>query len=573
MVQSRVGSVNAHDLTLPPTSGTLCNPPAADAAMPHSNRSARLDALLKSGRLSRRDLLGTMAGLGLSGALGAMLPARALAQAAHRFVGYPFALGVASGYPRADGFTLWTRLAPAPLQADGGIERDAMIAVDWQVAEDESFGKVVAEGRVRAVHELAYSVHVDVIGLRPDRAYFYRFIAGDAVSPTGRSRSAPAADASPRALKFAFGSCQHYEQGHFDSYRQLVADGPDLMIFLGDYIYESSWGDELVRRHMGGEPYTLEEYRVRHAQYKTDPGLQAAHAALPWLVTWDDHEVDNDPAVDEAEHLDPRFLLRRAAAYQAYYEHMPLPRAMRPRVDGSLPLYTSVDYGQLARFFVLDLRQYRSAMACPDPFKGGGSTTLDPAACADLEAPGRSLLGPEQERWLKSGLEQSSARWNVIAQQTQLSPMDQQGGAGKRIWTDGWDGYPASQRALIEALGNPQLLNPLVIGGDIHANVVANVVANVQADPWGEARTVAAEICGTSISSQGWPQERYDATLPDNPHVLYGRSDRRGYALVEIGRNAEVALRSPQTVKTPSSPVETVARFVVEGGVRGIRRA
>jgi alkaline phosphatase D len=536
--------------------------------MPHSHRSARLDLLLRSGRLSRRELLVALAGLGLSGTLGALAPGRAVAQALQRFVGYPFTLGVASGYPRADGFSLWTRLAPAPLQADGGIERDAMIPVQWQVAEDEDFGTVVAEGRVRAVHELAYSVHVDVIGLRPDRGYFYRFIAGDAVSPIGRSRSAPAAHASPRALKFAFGSCQHYEQGYFNCYPQIIADSPDLMLFLGDYIYESSWGEELVRRHMGGEPYTLEEYRVRHAQYKTDPGLQAAHAALPWVVTWDDHEVDNDPAVDESEHLDPRFLLRRAAAYQAYYEHMPLPRAMRPRVDGSLPLYTAFDYGQLARFFVLDLRQYRSAMACPDPFKGGGSTTLDPTGCAELEAAGRSLLGTEQERWLYTQLEASSARWNVVAQATQLSPMDLQAGPGKAIWTDGWDGYPASQRALIEALGNPKLSNPLVIGGDIHANVVANV----QADPCGEARTVAAEVCGTSISSQGWPQERYDKVLPDNPHLLYGRSDRRGYALVEIGRNAEVTLHSPQTVKTPTSPVETLARFVVEDGVRGIRR-
>jgi len=238
-------------------------------------------------------------------------------------------------------------------------------------------------------------------------------------------------------------------------------------------------------------------------------------------------------------------------------------------VDGSLPLHTIVDYGQLTRFFVLDLRQYRTAMACPDPFKGGGSTTLDPASCAELEAPGRSLLGAEQERWLYAGLQDSKARWNVIAQQTQMSPMDQQGGEGKKIWTDGWDGYPASQRALIEALGNPQLSNPLVIGGDIHANVVANV----QANPWGEAHTVAAEICGTSISSQGWSQELYDSAIGDNPHLLLGRSDRRGYALVEIGRNAEVQLRSPQTVKTPTSPVETLARFVVEDGVRGIRRA
>jgi alkaline phosphatase D len=534
--------------------------------MTESARSAKLDALLRSGQLSRRDLLRAAGSLGL---LGFAASSGLHAQSGYRFVADPFALGVASGYPTPDGFTLWTRLAPAPLQADGGMPRDENVVVNWQVAEDANFGKLVAEGRVRAVGELAHSVHVDVVGLRPDRAYFYRFIAGDAVSRSGRSRTAPAPDASPRALKFAFSSCQHFEQGYFNGYAQLLQDSPDLMIFLGDYIYESSWGYELVRRHLGGETYTLDEYRVRHAQYKTDADLQNAHAALPWLLTWDDHEVDNDPSADTSEHLDPRFLLRRAAAYQAYYEHMPLPQRMRPRVDGSMPIHTRVDFGGLASFFVLDDRQYRSAMACADPYKGGGSTTLDPASCSELSAPGRTLLGAEQEAWLYQGLSQSKARWNVIAQQTQLSPMDSKGGAGRSQWTDGWDGYPASQRALIEALGRPGLSNPLVIGGDIHANVVANV----QADPWGDARTVAAEICGTSMSSQGWPQSSYDAMLPDNPHVLMGRSDRRGYALVKLGGNAEVSLRSPQTVKTARSPVSTLAQFVVEDGVRGIRRA
>lgn len=534
--------------------------------MPHSNRSAHLDRLLRSGRLSRRELLQAAAGLGLVG-LG--LTGTLRAQEAARFVADPFQLGVASGYPTPDGFSLWTRLAPAPLQADGGIERDAIVTVQWQVAEDEAFGKVVAEGRARAVFELAHSVHVDVEGLRPDRLYHYRFIAGSALSRTGRTRTAPAPGAMPKALKFAFSSCQHYEQGHFNGYAQLLRDAPDLMVFLGDYIYENSWGDDLVRRHMGGEPYTLDEYRVRHAQYKTDPDLQNAHAVLPWLLTWDDHEVDNDPASDESEHVDPRFLLRRAAAYQAYYEHMPMPRRMRPRLDGSMPIYTRVDYGGLLRFFVLDDRQYRSAMACPDVSKGGGSTTLDASTCAMLEDPQRTMLGREQEAWLYAELAASDARWNVIAQQTLLSPMDNLAGAGRTVWTDGWDGYPHSQRALIEALARPGLSNPLVIGGDIHANLVANV----QSDPWGTARTVAAEVCGTSMASQGWPQSTYDVLRADNPHMLHANSDERGYALVEIGRDADIRLRSPETVKQRESAVRTVGHYVVENGVRGLRQA
>lgn len=534
--------------------------------MSRSPRSAHIDALLRSGRLSRRDLLLAAAGLGLTAWVS---PARLRAQGLARFVSDPFTLGAASGYPTADGFSLWTRIAPAPLQADGGMLRDEWVMVRWQVAEDERFAKIVAEGEVRAVPELAHSVHVDVAGLAPDRVYFYRFLAGQAQSPPGRSRTAPAVGAPVRRLKFAFSSCQHYEQGYFNGYRQLVADAPDLMVFLGDYIYESSWGHEPVRRHAGGEPYTLEEYRVRHAQYKLDPDLQRAHLALPWLLTWDDHEVDNDPASDTSEHHDPRFLFRRAAAYQAYFEHMPLPRRMRPRTDGSMPIYGRVDFGGLASFHILDDRQYRSSMACPEPTKRGGSTTLAVESCAELRDPARTMLGRAQEDWLYASLAQSRTRWNILAQQTLFTPKDDLAGPGRKVWTDGWDGYPVSQAALIEALARPELSNPLIIGGDIHANVVANV----QADPWAGTPIVAAEVCGTSMSSEGWPQERYDATMQENPHLLYGRSDRRGYALVELGRNAEVALRSPLTVKTPTSSVETLARFVVEDGVRGIKRA
>ena len=534
--------------------------------MPHSNRSAHLDALLRSGRLSRRDLLRAAGSLGL---IGFAASSGVLAQARPRFVADPFSLGVASGYPRADGFTLWTRLAPSPLLPDGGIHRDERIVVDWQVAEDEGFARIAAQGQVRAVGELAHSVHVDVAGLRPDRVYHYRFMAGDAVSRIGRSRTAPAAGTPARRLKFGFSSCQHYEQGWFNAYAGLLQDDPDLMIFLGDYIYESSWGDDLVRRHMGGESYTLDEYRVRHAQYKTDPDLQSAHALLPWLVTWDDHEVDNDPSAAEAEHLDPRFLLRRAAAYQAFYEHMPLPRQMRPRTDGSMPIHTRVDFGGLASFFVLDNRQYRSAMACPDPFKGGGSTSVYVDECPELGDPGRSLLGSAQEQWLDAGLAASTARFNVIAQQTLFSPRNDGVESRRKVWTDGWDGYPASQKRVLDALERPDLSNPLFIGGDLHATVVCNV----QSDPWADSPVLAAEVCSTSISSQGRPQERMDESARSNTHLQWARSDRRGYALVELGRNAEVTLRSPQTVKQARSQTETLARFVVEDGVRGIRRA
>src|SRR5690606_37543003 len=260
----------------------------------------------------------------------------------------------------------------------------------------------------RTVQELAHSVHVDVDGLAPDRPDFYRFLAQDEASPVGRTRTAPAAGALPQRLRCAIACCQHYEQGYFNPYRHLLDDAPDLVLFLGDYIYESSWGDELVRRHATPEPYDLAGYRVRHPQYRTDPDLQAAHAAMPWLVTWDDHELDNDWSAATTEHLDPRFLLRRAAAPPAYYQHMPLPRRMLPRADGPMPIHTTVDYGALARFVVLDERQHRTAPACPDPYKGGGSAYIDPS-CPELRDPARTMLGAGQERWLERQLGDSRA--------------------------------------------------------------------------------------------------------------------------------------------------------------------
>jgi alkaline phosphatase D len=500
-----------------------------------------------------------------------MLPSslRAQQSARIRFVGDPFALGVASGYPRTDGFTLWTRLAPLPLQADGGINPDEILPVAWQVAEDERFAKVVAQGVQRTVSELAHSVHVDVRGLRPGSAYFYRFLIGDEVSPTGRTRTAPAPGTDAR-LRFAIGSCQHYEQGYYAAYRHLLDDAPDLMVFLGDYIYESSWGDDLVRRHATGEPYDLAGYRVRHAQYKTDPDLQRAHGAMPWLCTWDDHEVDNDLAGDQSEYLDPRLLMRRAAAYQAYYEHMPLPATMRPRIDGGLRLHTDIAWGDTARIFMLDGRQYRTAQACPDPLKGGGGRTVEIAECPGLDAPDRTFLGSKQHRWLAQGLAGSRSRWNILAQQTLMSARDDDAGPARRIRTDGWDGYPQSREAVFDAIERHRPSNPLVVGGDIHATVLADL----KRAPWNpRAPILASEICGTSISSQGAAQADFDAALANNPQFRFARSDRRGYCLLTLERDALVEVRALASVKRRDSGIETLARFAIENGRPGLQQA
>ncbi len=525
------------------------------------------NTLLREGRLSRRDIL--LAAVGLAGT--ALLPAPLRAQSARqRFAGSPFTLGVASGYPTPDGMTLWTRLAPLPLQPDGGVGRDEVLPVTWQVAEDETFATVVVEGRQRAVSELAHSVHVDVRGLRPARPYFYRFLCGDEVSPVGRTRTAPAPGAAVDRLRFAIGSCQHYEQGYFAAHRHVADDAPDLMIFLGDYIYESSWGDDLVRRYVGEEPHALGEYRVRHAQYKADADLQRSHAAMPWLVTWDDHEVDNDHADAQSEYLDPRFLQRRAAAYQAYYEHMPLPGAMRPRPDGGLRLHTEVRWGAHARILMLDGRQYRSPQACPDALKGGGGRTIEHGDCADLDATGRSLLGPAQERWLDDALARRGWRWNILAQTTLMSAHDEMPGPEHSIRTDRWDGYPRTRDAVLSMLERHRVANPLVVGGDIHATVLADL----KRDPFDpRAPILASEVCGTSISSQGAKQEEFARSAALNPHFRFARSDRRGYCLLTLERDARIDVRALEDVKRRDSGIETLGRFAIANGTPGIQQA
>ncbi len=542
----------------------------------HDDRYDRAERLIQRLRRqratpSRRDVLRAAFGLTASGIAMSLLPGavRAAPYTGTRFTAYPFALGVASGYPRADGVSLWTRLAPEPLQADGGIVPDH-VHVEWQVASDEAFGKIVAKGATRAVPELAHSVHVDVRGLEPGRWYFYRFISGNEVSRTGRTRTAEAAGQKLDRLRFAVASCQHYEQAFFAAHRHLIAEDLDLMLFVGDYIYESNWGDDLVRRHVGPEADTLERYRIRHAQYKTDRDLQGLHAAVPWAFTWDDHEVDNDYALDQSEHLDPSFLVRRAAAYQAFFEHMPMPLNMRPHRD-EMRIYDTLDYGHFARFYMIDNRQYRSPQVCPDPYKGGGSTDVLPSQCPEINEPSRSMIGLQQEQWLDGAFANSRAQWNVITQQTIFSRLGQMRDGEMTAWTDGWDGYPATRERVIASLEGNHVRNPLILGGDIHATVIADV----HRDPNKiDSPIVAAEFCSTSVASQGWSAEIFNPRLAQNPHVKYGNSTKRGYIAFDVNaKGCDARLRVLDDEKQPETGISTLVSFRVEDGKAGVNRA
>jgi alkaline phosphatase D len=482
-----------------------------------------------------------------------------------RFSGYPFKLGVASGAPLPDGVVLWTRLAPEPLSG-GGAGADP-VRVGWQLADDEGFARIVRSGSATARPSGAFSVHVEVSGLQPGRWYFYRFITGDDVSPVGRTRTAPAVGDSPGQLRFGLGSCQHFEHGYYGGHRHLAAEGLDLMVFVGDYIYEGAGRPGDVRRHVGGEARTLAGYRNRHAQYKTAEYLQRLHGAVPWLVTWDDHEVDNNYAGTRDEALDPAFRTRRAAAYQAYFEHMPLRKQARPTRSGVV-LRARHDFGQLARFHVLDGRQHRTPQACPRRGRGG-ARTID-RRCRELLDPERTMLGLTQERWLERGMASTAGRWNFVAQQTLMARAGVVVDGRRRFSSDPWDGYPAARGRLFDAIVSNGLGSCVVLSGDAHAAFVCDLKRD-----FGDrlAPPIATEFCGTSITTRGRPKAEIDAIVRDNPHIHFGDSSHRGYSVFDVTpESCTVSLRAIDDPTDRHSGVATLATFAVDAGRPGAHR-
>ncbi|MBW3540718.1 MAG: alkaline phosphatase D family protein, partial [Planctomycetes bacterium] len=412
-------------------------------------------------QISRRHFL-TASGMALA-ASAIRVPVRGAARRRVRLRDDPFQLGVASGEPAPDGVVLWTRLAADPLHG-GGMPHEA-VEVGWELAADDKMQRIVRQGTATASPERAHAVHVEVNGLQPGRWYWYRFHVGSETSPLGRTRTAPAPNSLPQALRFAFASCQHYESGLFTAYEHMARENLDLVIHLGDYIYEAAGREGQVRRHVGAELETLDDYRNRHAQYKTDGALQAAHAAFPWLVTWDDHEFDNNyaAAISEEAEIDPgKFLQRRAAAYQAYYEHMPLRPSALP-CGPDMRLYRRVPFGRLAEFAVLDTRQYRTDQPCGDHNK---------PPCDGVFAADATLLGGRQEQWLTAGLLESRAKWNVLAQQVMMARVDRTPGEQVAWSMDQWAGYDAARSRLLRFLAERSVSNPVVLTGDIHSNWV-----------------------------------------------------------------------------------------------------
>jgi alkaline phosphatase D len=489
----------------------------------------------------------------------ALMPGSAL-KAAPRFAANPFTLGVASGDPTASGIVLWTRLAPEP--ANPTALGTATIPVHWRIARDDAMRRVVAQGTASATPELAHSVHVEVKGLRAGADHFYQFHTGAEESTVGHFRTAPGHAAWAPQLTFAVATCQDVPSGYYTAYRDMVQNDLDLVLHLGDYTYEygfDSWNRaEPVIAPFNSEAIDLRTYRLRHTLHKLDPDLQAAHAAFPFVVVWDDHEVQNDYSglAPEWGSPSPEFSARRAAAYQAFYEHLPirLSRALDPAEE--LRIYRRLDYGRLAEFTMLDDRQYRTDNPC-----GDGESLRCAAALGD----DYTMLGRRQERWVKEGLDDSRARWSIVGQQLLLAELEHLPYEDERYWNDAWDGYPMARQRLLEAVVDERVRNPVFFTGDWHSTFVNDLKLDFK-DP--AAPTVATEFVTPAITTGGddTPYGPYYAPMvPFNPHIKYYEGDRRGYMKATVTKSQlQVDLRFVTTVEDSGGTGYTERTFYVE---------
>lgn len=470
-----------------------------------------------------------------------------------------FKLGVASGEPEANGVVLWTRLAPRPSERGSGMPNEA-VKVVWEISEELNMSTIVRQGTAIAEPEYGHSVHVEVDGLESDRWYWYRFKVGTNTSPIGRTRTAPASDSPVESVRFSVACCQNFEHGYFTAHRHMAAEDIHFVLFLGDYIYERKNSQKHVRNHGEYEAKTIDQYRERYAQYKSDPDLQACHAAFPWIVTWDDHEVANDYAGLTGPNASTHdaFLERRTAAYQAYYENMPLRRSAAPKGMEML-LYRRLKFGNLFEVSILDTRQYRTHQPCGTKMK----------VCELNMDPDATIMGHEQENWLFDGLRQSITKWNVIAQQVPMFQRLSSDGE-RKINSDKWDGYFVARNRLLQFLSDKNIANPIVLSGDVHSNWVGDLKLNFD-DP--SSKIIGSEFVATSITSKGDGADRKKLAvkyITANPHLKYF-DDKRGYLRCEVTQDRwKTDIRQVEYVTRQGAQITTSASFEVKDGVSGV---
>ncbi|MFP5334067.1 MAG: alkaline phosphatase D family protein [Actinomycetes bacterium] len=514
--------------------------------------------------LPRRSFL---LGAGAAAATGLLtgLPNPATASTAHRGAREdPFTLGIASGDPLPTAVVIWTRLAPSPFEVGGGVPRGAH-PVQWMVAEDPRFTRVVRRGTAMAHPEYAHSVHVDVGGLLPGREYWYRFRSGSHLSPAGRTRTAPAPGARLDQLDLVVTSCQSLGAGWYHAWRDAAAEPADLVYFAGDYIYEYQVDSSSARwpytpalpEDYARRTDTLDRFRQQYGLYKADPDLQEAHRLSPWMVTWDDHEVVND-----YDAFDPALFQLRANGYRAFWEHMPLRKPQFP-TETNARMYRHLTYGDLVRFHVLDTRQHRT-------------TRFPTGAIGDIPErrdPGRQMLGAEQEAWLLDGLGAGGTTWDAMANTVLFSRLDSDATAGERFSSGQWDAYQAAQQRVIDTVVAKDLGGFVVLTGDIHRNYHLDVLEDFE-DP--DSRVVGVEFAGSSISSgrDGKPTDAgLEVRRQANPHLI--ASDLwRGYLRCRISHDEwRTELRAIDRVTSLSYRAWTSETLVTLPGRPGLQRA
>ena len=460
----------------------------------------------------------------------------------------PFTLGIASGAPRDTSVILWTRLAPDPLKGGGMPSSD--VPVRYRVWADAEQRRLVRESDAVARASEGHSVHALIEGLQPGREYWYQFTVGAFETAIGRTRTSNLRDPS---VKLAVASCQSWQSGYFNAFADMAAWAPDCVIHVGDYIYEggiSPLGERrvdlageqrvfrTVRQHNSAEIVSLWDYRNRYALYNSDPALQAARAASPWIVAMDDHEIDNNWAGDTPQDPEAQtpleWKVRKLAALKAYYEHMPIEKP--PIIDGiesSLQMYGLYRFGP-AQVHLLDTRQFRADQVCGDGFPGQ-------VPCAEATRPDRSMLGATQEQWLYGALKQSDAAFNVLASQCWLSPYRyNKVPEPAAVNFDSWDGYPVARQQLLDVLGDG-VANPLAISGDWHCAAAMTM----HAEPFNvKSRRIGHEFAGTSIASECPWDGAMEQSRADNPHVRHYNGRERGYCRFEVdGKHWTTAYR------------------------------
>ncbi len=512
--------------------------------------------------LSRRAVLKSLSTLGLAPLLNACVdsssPASGAAPGVDESQQPPssFKHGVASGDPYARSVLLWTRVTP---------ERDADITVHWLIAADPELTEVVDSGSFTTNAGRDYTVKVVAEGLKPQTHYWYQFRAGDATSAVGRTKTAPTADAALEQILFAFTSCAYYSMGFFNAYHGVAQrDDLDVVLALVDYIYEDGGDEPLATPFAFGrymepahEIVSLEDYRIRHALYKTDSDLQAAHAAHPWICTWDDHESANNSyttgAADHTEGEEGNWTDRKRAAIRAYFEWMPVRDEFNPN-DRDLHLYRRIRYGDLLEFFVLDTR-----------LEG-----RDPQAADSDEAaqPGRHMISPAQENWLLDGLRSTPVRWKIIAQQTMLSQLFVS--PGNPFSFDSWDGYVDQRNRLLDAFAGDDINNVVVITGDIHTAFCCELTKDpTDRDAYTPESqgAVGVEFVCPSITTQGLPPVVAEAMRLSNRHIRYAEG------ALETGHGYVVVTATPERCEGQwmySLSVLTQIKQEREGAVWGV---